>query len=115
MSRIEKKRIKRIERYNKIKTTLSLVILLVFLMLFLYTGLTAVNINNRSMLMLEDIELFSLTTIEEKEYKISFLGNSYFFESDKINSFIEKTKAVSIDNIDKLKSIINKKSIFAKD
>ncbi|WP_168198288.1 hypothetical protein [Crassaminicella thermophila] len=84
MSRVERKKLeKNIKKSNK-KRIKSRFICILFLIFLLISGIWIVDNSFRSMMMLKEPKVFGFNKINERMYEISFCGDKFYIDEQKI-------------------------------
>lgn len=106
LKRIEKNKLKKKNRLYKFRVFLSGVVISVFLLAVLYTGLMVVDKGNRSILLLENTAFLKYNQIEKDHYKITFCGDNYSLNIREFNNFIYNTKLETKNHLKQLNIIV---------
>lgn len=96
-------------RFVRFTFRLSLVLLLVMV---LFTGLRVVDQTNRMIMMVDGTSFFDYKNIDSKQAEITFCGNRYLFDVDRVRSNYSDIKDYTIIRVNHLKDYIYEKGVL---
>ncbi|RKD27596.1 hypothetical protein SAMN02745883_00495 [Caminicella sporogenes DSM 14501] len=110
MSRIERKKLKQMQKKRKIKNIIKMTTSFIFIIFLLILGVLTVDRNNRNMFLHKESKLFNCKKMDDNNYKIVFCGEVYDFDKEKIAVYISKSKNTIKKEIDFIRKFVKEKN-----